>query len=168
MNSIIGALHNIGFNWEVALANFVNFLIILWVLKKFAFGPIQKGIDKRRARIADGLKKAEEADEKLAMMKQKKEDVLAEAHKGAQDIIETAYVEKDSIVARAAEEATKKADEIVKRGEERIEIEVFQMKKDFRKYAAELSIAGAEKIVSETLDKEKNEKLVKSILKNND
>jgi F0F1-type ATP synthase membrane subunit b/b' len=45
---ILGILGKIGFDWQVALANLVNFLIIFWILKKFAFKPVREILQKDR------------------------------------------------------------------------------------------------------------------------
>lgn len=65
MASIYAILQKIGFDWQVALANLVNFLIILFILKKFAFKPIKKIIEDRQDKINEGLLKAEEADTRI-------------------------------------------------------------------------------------------------------
>ena len=58
-------LANLGFDWRVALANLANFLIIVWILKRFAFKPIKAIIEKRENTIKEGLDKAKEAEERL-------------------------------------------------------------------------------------------------------
>ena len=54
-------LSKIGFDYRVALANLVNFLIVLWVLQKFAFPKIQIVLAERQAKIRKGLADAEAA-----------------------------------------------------------------------------------------------------------
>ena len=66
MVNLYEILQKIGFDWQVALANLVNFLIILFLLKKFAFKPIGKLIKDRRDKISEGLQKAKEAEARLA------------------------------------------------------------------------------------------------------
>ena len=57
MVNIYEILGKIGFDWQVALASLVNFLIILFVLKKFAFKPIKKLIQERQNKINEGIEK---------------------------------------------------------------------------------------------------------------
>ncbi|MDB4332826.1 ATP synthase F0 subunit B, partial [Akkermansiaceae bacterium] len=55
------------FGWKPAyfIAQVINFVLVLWVLKKFAFGPIQELLEKRQSRIADGEAKLVEIETKL-------------------------------------------------------------------------------------------------------
>lgn len=163
MDQIIEALGNIGFDWKVALANFVNFLIIFWILKRFAFKPMQDRIEERNKLIADGVDHAKRAEEQLKSAKEEYEAQITEAKKEAHSIIALAQEEKKNIIEKAGSEATEKAEEIVKRAEERMEAEMNQLKIEFKKYAAELSIQTAEKIVGETLDQKQAEEVVKKM-----
>ncbi|MBU4369492.1 ATP synthase F0 subunit B, partial [Patescibacteria group bacterium] len=52
-------LGNLGFDWRMALANLVNFLIIFFVLKKYAFKPIKEKLEEREKKIKTGLEDAE-------------------------------------------------------------------------------------------------------------
>lgn len=61
MTEILNILGTVGFNWHVALANFFNFLIILFLLQKFFFGKIRSTIQKRANIIEEGLNNAEDA-----------------------------------------------------------------------------------------------------------
>jgi F-type H+-transporting ATPase subunit b len=90
MQEILNILGSVGFNWHVALANFVNFLIILFLLKVFFFGKIGKTIRERHQAIEHGLNQAKEAEIKLTKAEEEK-DV----------IIKSAYKEKDAIMANA-------------------------------------------------------------------
>ena len=58
-------LGNIGFDWPVALANLVNFLIIFFLLHKFVFKPLGKTVEKRKRDIADGLAAADKNQQLL-------------------------------------------------------------------------------------------------------
>lgn len=90
MNEILNILGSVGFNWHVALANFVNFLIILFLLNKFFFGKIGRTLNERKSTIEHGLNQAREAEMKLASAEEEKSSIIKSAHK-----------EKDAIVANA-------------------------------------------------------------------
>jgi hypothetical protein len=63
-------LANLGFDWRVALANLVNFLVIILILKYFAFKPIAKIINEREDKIKKGIEDAERAATEFQMAKQ--------------------------------------------------------------------------------------------------
>lgn len=113
MVGIYEILQKIGFDWQVALANLINFLIILFLLKKFAFKPIGKIIKDRQDRIDDGLTKAQEADARL-----KEVDAMAVG------IIKNAKNESVAIVEKAKQNAAILDDRIQKEAErKKIEIQ---------------------------------------------
>lgn len=165
MEVIQEALSNIGFNWQVALANFVNFLIIFWLLKRFAFKPIQQKIEERNKIIADGVAQAKQAEEKLAQAQSAYEDKITEAKREAHIILESAAKEKELVLLYAHEQAEKKGAELIQRAQEVILREEKVMKKEFNKYATELSISIAEKLIGDSLDATRSEKLTQEILK---
>lgn len=90
MSEILTILSSVGFNWHVALANFVNFLIILFLLNKFFFGKIGKNIRERHDVIEHGLNQAREAEIKLNQADDEKNSIVRSAHK-----------EKEAIIIRA-------------------------------------------------------------------
>ena len=87
MDKILSILGSVGFNWHVALANFINFLIILFILNKFFFGKLGKTISDRKAIIEKGLSDATDAAKALASAEEKKKELIHEAKKeGETDI----------------------------------------------------------------------------------
>ncbi len=110
MSEILNILGSVGFNWHVALANFINFLIILFLLNKFFFGKIGKTLHERKSAIEHGLNQARDAELKLAH---------AEEEKGV--IIKSAHKEKDVIIANAEALARDAAASIEKEAQVTIE-----------------------------------------------
>ncbi len=88
MDQILNILGSVGFNWHVALANFFNFLIILFLLNKFFFKKIGATIDTRHGIIERGLNQARDAEKALASAEDQKNEILKAAKK-----------ERDTIVA---------------------------------------------------------------------
>ena len=80
-------LANLGFDWRVALANLANFLIIVWILKRFAFKPIEKAIKNREDKIRKGVEDAERAATEFQMAKQTCDKTIEEAKYEANKII---------------------------------------------------------------------------------
>lgn len=65
MINILEILGKIGFDWPVALANTINFLIVFFLLKKFVFPSVSNFITERQKQIEQGLEKAKEAEIRL-------------------------------------------------------------------------------------------------------
>lgn len=96
MINIVESLSRIGFDWQVALANTINFLIVFFILKKFVFPPIKKMIEDRQRIINEGLDKTSIAEARLKEIDEMGKNTLREAKQEASKIITTA--EKKAVV----------------------------------------------------------------------
>lgn len=147
------ALANIGVDWKLLLAQVVNFGILLWVLKRYAYQPMLKMMDERTAKIERGLLDAEAAQVKLHEMEDKEKAVLLEARAEAKKILaETDEAAKKRDASRAAEteERVKKllADAEVKMSDDRA-----KMLADAKGELAETVVLAVEKILKEKSEK---------------
>lgn len=86
-------LKDFGFNPVLLIAQIINFLIVLVVLKKFMYKPVMDMLNKRKTEIESGLKNAEEADKKLKEADEKESEILQKAHNQAEKIISDAKAE---------------------------------------------------------------------------
>ncbi len=126
MQSILEILGKIGFDWQVALANLVNFLIIFFILKKFAFPPIKKMIQERQDKISQGLVKAQEADIRL-----KEVDEIAKEKLKQANLESIVIIKKTEERAKALEQSLKlKAEEQQKKLIAQIKLEYEQSKEE--------------------------------------
>lgn len=157
-------LSNIGFDWQVALANFINFLIIFWILKKYVFGPTKEVIAKRNELIQEGVNKAEQSETELLVAQQKASEEIKAAKSQANQIIANAKETGDQTIASAQQKAEQEADSIVNNARKQIEKEKVQMEKDVFEKTAGLVTLGVQKILNEDLDAEKNKSVTKRAL----
>src|SRR5580658_8975721 len=77
-----------GFHWPQFLSNCISFLIVCFLLQKFAYKPILTVLETRREKIAEGLKNAERIKAELADAEKTKADILAKANAEALRMIE--------------------------------------------------------------------------------
>ena len=101
-----GLLDTFGVDWPFFVAQLVNFIIVILVLKKFAFGPIQNMLEQRKTRIAEGEEKLKRIEQQLAESEQRTQEALEKANADAQRLINEA---KES----AAAPSEKKSQEAV-------------------------------------------------------
>lgn len=165
MDGLLGILGKIGFDWQVALANLVNFLIIFFVLKRYAFGPIGKLIKERQAKINDGLESAKKNEEVLANTERASEDALSTARAEATKIIVQA--KKDAEVSRESlvEQTKKDVDAMLASGKKALEVEKSKMLDDARKEIANLVVQTTEKLIGTQVDSSYNQKVVGELFK---
>jgi F-type H+-transporting ATPase subunit b len=158
-------LAKIGFDWQVALANFVNFLIIFYLLNRFLFGPISKTIAERKKLIAEGLQNAALATDALTVAKEEGDRIIAEARAQANTIISGVEKEGLALKARRAEEAEKEAAAILHDAEEKIAQEKSRLESDIKVKAVDVAILGAKTILKEEIDVVKHSAIVKEVIK---
>ncbi len=126
MQTVLEILGKIGFDWQVALANLVNFLIIFFILKKFAFKPIQKILKERQDKISEGLIKAQEADIRLREV-----DEIAKGKLKQANLDSIAIIKKTEERAKALEQSLRlKAEEQQKKLASQIKLEYEQSKEE--------------------------------------
>ena len=158
-------LNNLGINGKLLLAQIINFLVLLFVLYKFAYGPVLKLLDKRTKKIEKGLKDAEDAQKKLIEITEKERSVLVKARKQAQDIIakaeEVAVKNKEEIIIAAKAQSEK----ILADSAKKIETEKVLMFQEVKKQVSELVIAATGKIIDEKIDAGKDKELIEKAIK---
>ncbi|MBI2598837.1 F0F1 ATP synthase subunit B [Candidatus Curtissbacteria bacterium] len=152
------------------LAQVVNFLIILFILKKFFYKPIVKMLDDRKNKIEESLKNSALIEEKLAATEEKSAAILDGARKTAEDFIGDAKGEAQRIAAAAAKEAKAQTEETLKKAMEQISSEREKMQKDLEAHMLDLVAATVKKVLGRSLKevekKSLTEKSLSQITKN--
>src|ERR1035437_7940276 len=103
-------LKNLGFDPIMLVAQILNFLIILFLLKRFLYKPVMDMMKKREDVIKEGLEKAEESRVSFEKTVEKEKKILSEASEDSKKIIEDAKLQSLEI-AKAIEENTKRQSE---------------------------------------------------------
>lgn len=149
------ALHNLGIDGKLLLAQVINFLILLFILRRFAYRPTLAFLESRTARIEQGIKDADSAREKLVEIEKKERETLALAQQEARDIItgaEAAAKKRSEAHEKSTSEKAKKFLE-----DARIEIEEEKRKSlsEIQNEVASLIALSTEKVLREKSDSEK-------------
>lgn len=129
----------------------LSFLIVFGVLAKFGFPVITGMVDKRRARIEEGLLAAKEATERLQGVEQEAEKMLAEAQKKQSEIVADAMADSRRIIEGARQKAEAEATARVEAALSQIEIEKQKALGELRREVAMLSLDVAEKVLREKM-----------------
>jgi len=99
------------------VAQVINFFIVIWVLKKFAFGPIQAMLEQRRTRIAAGEEKLKQIEKQLAESEQNTAAAIAKANEEAVRMIHEAKQGAAAFTEQKAQEAIAQAHQILAKAE---------------------------------------------------
>jgi len=161
MNSIIESL---GLNWKLFLAQIINFAIVFFVLKRYAFVPIQKVLEKRKEIITKGLDDTKEAKANLQMAETKYKEKLEEARIKGNKIIAEAQLSNDRIMAKAQEDSKKEADKIVESAKLRILDEEKKMLSKVRKEVIDLTFLTTEKLLGKEVDRKTNQEFIENLI----
>ncbi len=145
----------------------LTFLILLLLLRKFAWKPILKAVKAREDSIEDALEAAALAKEEMANMKADNEKILNEARMERDKLLKEARELKDKIINEAKEKATAEQNKIFEAGKISIQNQIAAAETKLKNTVAELSVQIAEKIIKDELsDKKKQEKLINDLIDN--
>ena len=161
-------INNFGINGYLLIAQIVNFLIVLYLLKRFAFGPILKLLEDRRKTIAESIKNAEETQRLLAQTEEKEKQVLQKAQSQAQEMLSDAK-KQVGVLQQEAEIATKgRIEKMLSEATGKIQQETQLAEKQLATHVTRLSVDVLEKSLRGFFtDKEQKEVVEKAIKKIN-
>ena len=143
----------------------ITFLILLVVLRKFAWKPILGAVSDREEGIKDALKSAEKARLEMQNLTADNERILKEARAEREAMLKEARELKAKIVEDAKDEAQVLANKMIEQAQLAIESEKKSAMAELKNHVAGLSVDIAEKMVREQLsNKEKQLKLVETML----
>jgi F-type H+-transporting ATPase subunit b len=144
----------------------VVFILLLFLLKKYAWGPILNSVNEREQGIKDALDAAQKAKLEMASLQADNEKLLQEARAERETMLKEARQIKASMIAGAKDEAQAEASKAIAGAQATIEAEKKAAVAELKQTVSSLSISIAEKIVkSELSNKDKQLELVESMLK---
>lgn len=142
------------------IAQILNFIVLLWVLAKFAYKPLIKAMDDRRNRIINDLDTAEQTRLDAEALKVQYVEQLANARQEATDIVEKANKVAQNLHDDFMEQARAEKDAIMATAKERIEQDKQQALVDIRTQVIALSTQIASKVANQKLNSVEDQKLV--------
>ena len=134
------------------------FIILLFLLGKFAWKPILKSVKERETKIETALEASEKAREEMAALKSQNEDLRKEALAERDSLLKEAREMKDKIVAESKNTAKEEGERIIESAREAIKNEKLAAVTELKNQVAVLSIEIAEKIVREKLSTDEKQK----------
>ncbi|HJX04017.1 MAG TPA: F0F1 ATP synthase subunit B, partial [Dehalococcoidia bacterium] len=142
-------------------------IILFVLLSVFLYKPVTRMLDERQAKIKESMDQAEEIRQQATRSEEEIKKQLAVAHKEAQQIIAQATQIGERLKVETKEEARKEAGSMVTRAKVEIQRQRDKDMVELRAQFADIAILAAEKVIKETLDRNKNSKLIEEILKEN-
>jgi len=138
----------------------VCFLITLWVLKRFAFGPIQKMIDERREQIRQSIEAADAARDESRKLLEEHRQLIAQARGEAEAILTEARRTRESMEQRMREETEAERQRRLEETRKEIAAETARALEQIRSEVAELTLEAASRVVGRSLDAAQDRELI--------
>jgi F-type H+-transporting ATPase subunit b len=141
--------------WTIVL-----FLITLYVLKRFAFGPIQKMIDERRDQIRQSIEAADAARDESRKLLEEHKQLIAQARGEAEAILTEARRTGESMEQRMREETEADRQRRIEETRKEIAAETARALEQIRSEVAELTLEAASRVVGRSLDAAQDRELI--------
>jgi F-type H+-transporting ATPase subunit b len=148
--------------WIIVSA--LNFIVLFVILATFAFGPLRRMLEERRARIEQGLKDAEEARRARESAEEERVAALQEARREANEILTRAQKVAQEIRDADIKETKAELERLRQRATAEIDAEKQRAIAELRGEVADLALRAAGKVVGETLSGERERRLVAEFL----
>ena len=158
------ALGNLGINLPGLIGQFISFVILIALLLVFAYKPIVRMLDERSQKIKDGIEKSELAEKRAAEIDQEAQQRLEEARRKGQALIARASEMGNKLREEVKEQAKVEAEALIERARAEIQMERDQAIDQLRKEFADITILAAEKVINESLNKERHRKIIDEVL----
>jgi F-type H+-transporting ATPase subunit b len=138
----------------------IAFAITFFVLRKYAFGPIQKTIDDRRERIRQAVEEADNARKEARELLEQHRALIGQAKQESADILAEARKVSDAQIERAKHEAEVERQRRLEETRKQIDAETARAIGQIRSEVADLTIEATERVVGKVLDAEDQRRLV--------
>jgi len=143
----------------------ISFLLLLYVLGKYAWKPIMKALRKREDHIEEALQASERTRQEMKELKSEHLKLLAEARDEKDKMLRDAKAIKESIIEKARTEANSEYNRIIESAKESIHYEKMAAITDLKNQLAQLSIEIAEKVLTEELSRtDKQKQLINKLI----
>ena len=138
----------------------ICFAIAFFVLRKYAFGPIQKTIDDRRERIRQAVEEADNARHEARELLEQNRAILAQARSESADILAETRKVADAQIERVKEEAEVERGRRLEETRRQIEAETKRSLDQIRSEVADLTLAATARVTGKVLDAEDQQRLI--------
>jgi F-type H+-transporting ATPase subunit b len=146
----------------------ITFLIVLWALKRFAFGPIQRMIDQRRDRIREALDEADKARSEARELRELSQKEREQAKLEREQILDEARRQSQRVAEQARERADADLKEALEKNREELAAENQRLREQIRRDVVELTLYASEKVTGKVLDQDDQRRLIEETIEEAD
>lgn len=164
-NPIAAVAGQFGLNGQIFAAQLINFLIVLIVLWKFVYKPIVRMLDERSEKIEKSMKQADDIEKRVTEIEKEKGEIIVNAQKQAQEIIEKAHdsgkARQDEIITAAKREVER----VIAKGKDQLAEERTAMVKEVKKDIIDIAVKAATRIMQDQIDETKSKSIAEEVVR---
>lgn len=134
------------------LGQMISFSLLIWLTMKFIWPPLNRAIEERQKKIAEGLAAAERSQHDLAEAQQSVDAAMRDARTKANEVIEQAHQRANQIIEQAKTDAMVEATRHKAMADAEIVASQNRAREDLRKQVSSLAVSGAEKLLRREID----------------
>ena len=149
-----------GINWQIIVAQMVNFTILFLVLRKFVYKPLIEFLDKRRETIEEGIRLKDSADQELQKARQEGQQIITQSRLDAKSVIEETKNKAKDLESQLIEDAKQKNEEILRQGRNSFERERAQMVEQINAKSEDFLKKALKTVLSKTDISENDQKAI--------
>lgn len=157
-------MESLGINWKILIGQIINFAILLFLLKKFAYKPFFSILEKRKAKIEEGVKKSEEAEKSLQKIRALEEEIKRSGEEKAKATLKEAEARAKTKTQEILSSAEGERKKIVEEARKEAQNEVAKEKEKQKREAIELTFLLTEKFLKEKFNEEKDKKFLEEMI----
>lgn len=157
-------MEGLGINIPTLITQVVSFIILLILLRVFAYKPIMRMMDERSRRIRESLEQAEAVKVQSAKAEAELKKQIEQSSREGQERIARAIQAGEEVKQKAQEEAKKEAEQLLSRARAEIRRERDEAISGVRKEFAELTVLAAGKVIEKSLNKEDHRNIIEKVL----
>lgn len=159
MDAFAQIFNTFGVTLPKFIAQVILFLIVYFILSKYAFGPVLAMLNERRRRIEEGQHNAEKIKRQLAEAELRYQEILRKANEEAGKLLEEARLSSELHSQKATQQAIKDAEGIIHRAQETIELERSKMVSEVKKELIGLVVDTTAKVAGKVLTSDDQKRL---------
>jgi F-type H+-transporting ATPase subunit b len=165
MDVVTQIFTNFGVTWPKFIAQVILFLVVYWVLNKYAFGPVLKMLNERRRRIEEGQHNAEKIKKQLAEAELRYQEMLRKANEDATKLLDEARATSNAISEKQLQQAIKDAEGIIAKAHDTIVQERNKMVAEVKQEMVDLVVKTTSKVVGKVITPEDQKRLSEETVK---
>jgi len=157
-------MEGIGIAWQGLVAQLVCFGILFGLLTILLYRPVRRILDQRSERIRVSMEQAEQIKETMVKTEEQVKEQLEAARREGQNILAQAEKMGEQLGGEARAQAKQAAESIIARARDEIQRERDEAIEELRRQFVDLAIKAAEKVIKESLDRERHRRLIEEVL----